>query len=157
MFSTGFSEGVTSLAALVGALAFLWGVVSIGRRAKTMVAEWRDWKVTIDSAVESKVAAATKPVADRTAEIRDIVASQATALNEINDAVNHKLPHDPTLLQRVKGLEVSHETLLERVGGIETGQSVIHSLLREHIHISRGFQRQVADVVGVPFPEVPEP
>ena len=120
MLATELSDELWSIAAVVGSVAVLILCVVAGRHIKRMSIDMKGVKFTVDTEL---------PQLKKTTE-------------DISQSVNHRAPHEPTLVQRVVNVEAGLKEM-KRV------QAVIRQTQDDHIKITKEWQDKLVEAIGV--------
>ncbi len=138
---------LTGVAAVLAALGFLWMIVVHGGRLKDLSVDVHGVKVSVDTGDPAK------PLGKVVAE--DI----KPAVDDVNFAVNHKLPHELPLVKRVGVLEQNVGANLRLTGDLNEGVRVVVRRLDGLERAARQeskFHRDLIDRLGLDI-TVPNP
>jgi uncharacterized protein YoxC len=94
------AERIQAVAALVFAIAVLVIGIVVASRSRRLVAEVRGMKLTMDT-----------KLAPQLEDVQAKAVVNTVAIEQINSAVNHKLPHEPTMVRRLADVEASVKRL----------------------------------------------
>lgn len=99
MIASDLSDALNAVAATVAAVSVLTGVLVVGKRLRHISADVKGVKLQVDTELP---------------DVKKVLTEQvAKPLKEVNTAVNHRAPHEPTLVERVTALERLPEQLNE--------------------------------------------
>ena len=147
MIASDLSDGLIGVAAVLAASGFLWMIVVHGGRLKNLSADVHGVKVSVDTGDPAK------PLGKVVAE--DI----KPAVDDVNLAVNHKLPHELPLVKRVGVLEQNVRATLRLTGDLHEGVKVVVRRLDGLERAARQeskFHRDLIDRLGLDI-TVPNP
>lgn len=138
MIASDLSDAISAFAVLVGAISALVAVLGVGRRLRHISADVKGVKLQIDTELP---------------EVKRVVKEEvAKPLKAVNTAVNHRAPHEPTLVGRVAALESLPCQIEElRAQHAETATAVreIRSAFDAFAKSSNELQTELIRVVGI--------
>jgi hypothetical protein len=139
VLGTELSENLTSVSYVLFACGFLVFILVLGRRVSRLVLDVKGVKAT----VETELVEPVRDVQRKMVAVESKVAETAAVTEQINTAVNHRQPHEPTLVGRVTNLE--------------SGQVKITELILAHVESTRQWQDTLVEKLGIEVQRVNNP
>lgn len=138
MTASDLSDDLNAIAVLIGAIAVLVAVLGIGRRLHHISADVKGVKLQVDTELP---------------EVKRVLGEEvAKPLKDVNLAVNHRAPHEPTLVGRITALEnlpgqLDH--LREQQERTATAVHEIRVAFDEFARSTTALQGELIRVVGI--------